>query len=384
MSENQMKDRIVEELRKAKEAGQITTKRVHEIIEEAVSDVVIESKEGAAQLRLIVKEAVGAALIGLKKTGENTKVTVEAAVEGAIAGARSHGDQTVEATWKEVWQLETRLTEEKARLAKDLTEGLGGAKDAGETLSGDVKKWVESAVVDVKLKSTQLLGLTKQTVKEAVKEAIESGQDVKETVTRIAGDATEKALEEGRFTADRVKKIAEKVLSGAVEAVEAAEKTGKGTKDAIAGAFVGTQVGIVSAIESVGEKTNEFSRNDLARTKEDLEVIEALFLETTRKIAIRSGEVAKDILTDLADQAQKTTSVLREKAQTAADKTADKVADKLKEAGKDAVKATSKAAHAVADEAKELGRRSVGIAKGAVSGMWKGAKDALKKDKKDR
>ncbi|MCK4768698.1 MAG: hypothetical protein KAS28_09945, partial [Desulfobacula sp.] len=326
-----MKDRIVEELRKAKEAGQITTKRVHEIIEEAVSDVVIESKEGAAQLRLIVKEAVGAALIGLKKTGENTKETVEAAVEGAIAGARSHGDQTVEATWKEVWQLETRLTEERAQLAKDLSESLGGAKDAGETLSGDVKKWVESAVVDVKLKSTQLLGLTKQTVKEAVKEAIESGQDVKETVTRIAGDATEKALEEGRFTADRVKKIAEKVLSGAVEA---AEEAGKGTKDAIAGAFVGTQVGIVSAIESVGEKTNEFSRNDLAQTKEDLEVIEALFLETTRKIAIRSGEVAKDILTDLADQAQKTTSALRQKARSAAERTADKVADKLKEAGK--------------------------------------------------
>jgi len=362
MSKNQVKDRIVEELRKAKEAGQITTKGVREIIEEAVSDVVSESREGVVQLRLVVKEAVGAAMTGLNEIGENTKETVEAVVEGAIAGARSHGDQTVNATWKEVRQLETRLTEERARLAKDLTEGLEGAKDAGKTLSKDAKKRIESAVVDVKLKSTQLLGLTKQTVKEAVKEAIESGQDVKETVTRIAGDATKKALEEGRFTADRVKKIAEKVLSGAVEAVEAAEETGKGTKDAIAGAFVGTQVGIVSAIESVGEKTNEFSRNDLARTKEDLEVIEALFLETTRKIAIRSGEVAKDILTDLADQAQKTTSALRQKARNAAERSADKVSDKLKEAGKEAAKATSKAAHAVADEAKELGKRSVDIA----------------------
>ena len=384
MSKNQVKDRIVEKLRKAKEAGQVTTKSVRKITEEAVSDVVGESKEGAAQLRLIVKEAVGAAMTGLKETGENTKETVEAVVEGAIAGARSHGDKTVHATWKEARHLETRLAQEKAQLAKDLTEGLEGAKDAGEIFSGDVKKWVESSVVDVKLKSTQLLGLTKQTVKEAVKEAIESGQDVKETITRIAGDATEKALEEGRFTADRVKKIAEKVLSGAVEAVEAAEETGKGTKDAIAGAFVGTQVGIVSAIESVGEKTNEFSRNDLAQTKEDLEVIEALFLETTRKIAIRSGEVAKDILTDLADQAQKTTSALRQKARNAADKTADKVSDKLKEAGKDAAKATSKAAHAVADEAKELGKKSVDIARGAVSGMWKGAKDALKKENKNK
>jgi len=381
MTENQMKDRIVEKLRKTKEAGQVTTKMVREIIEEAVSDVVSESKEGVMQLRSVVKDAVGAAMTGLEETGENTKKTVEAVVEGAIAGARSHGDKTVNATWKEVRHLETRLTEEKARLAKDLTEGLEGTKDAGEILSGDVKKWVASAVVDVKLKSTQLLGLTKQTVKEAVKEAIESGQDVKETVTQIANDATEKALKEGRFTANRVKIIAEKVLSGAVEA---AEEAGKETKKVVHGAFEGTQKGIVSAIESVGDRTKEFASKDLARTKEDLGVIEGLFLETTRKIAIRSGKVAKDVLNDLADQAKKTTSVLREKAQTAADKTADKMADKLKMAGKDAAKATSKAAHAVADEAKELGKRSVDIAKGAVSGMWKGAKDALKKEKKDQ
>jgi len=381
MSKNQMKDRIVEELRKAKKTGQVTTKMVREITEEAVSDVVGESREGAVQLRSAVKNAVDAAMTGLNEIGENTKKTVEAVVEGAIAGARNHGDKTVNATWKEVRHLEIRLTEEKARLAKDLTEGLEGAKDAGETLSGEVKKWIESAVVDAKLKSTQLLGLTKQTVKEAVKEAIESGQDVKETVSRIAGDATEKALEEGRFTAGRVKIIAEKVLSGAVEA---AEETGKETKKVVQGAFEGTQKGIVSAIESVGDRTKEFSRNDLARTKEDLEVIEELFLETTRKIAIRSGEVAKDILTDLADQAQKTTSALRQKARNAAERSADKVSDKLKEAGKEAAKATSKAAHAVADEAKELGKRSVDIAKGAVSGMWKGAKDALKKEKKEQ
>jgi hypothetical protein len=381
MSENQMKDHIGEELRKAKETGQITTRRVHEILEEAVSDVMDESKESADQLRIVVKDAVGVAMLNLKETGENTKETVKAVVEGAISGARSHGEQAVKATWKEVWQLETQLTEEKARLAKDLTEGLEGAKDAGETLSGDVKKWVASTVVDVKLKSTQLLGLTRQTVKEAVKEAIESGQDVKETVSRIASDATKKALEEDRFTADRVKIIAEKVLSGAVEA---AEETGKETKKVIHGAFEGTQKGIVSAIESVRDKTKDFAREDLARTKEDLEVIEELFLETTRKIAIRSGEVAKDILTDLTDQTRKTTSALRQKACDAAEKTADKMTDKFKDAGKDAAKATARAAHAVADEAKELGKRSVDIARGAVSGMWKGAKDALKKEKKDQ
>ena len=33
----------------------------------------------------------------------------------------------------------------------------------------------------------------------------------------------------------------------------------------------------------------------------------------------------------------------------------------------------------MAEEAKELGKRSVAVAKGAISGMLKGARDALKK-----
>lgn len=58
-----------------------------------------------------------------------------------------------------------------------------------------------------------MFGLTEQTVKEAVKQAIEAGGNVKETVAQIAGDATEIALKEGRFRANRVEEIARKTLS---------------------------------------------------------------------------------------------------------------------------------------------------------------------------
>ncbi len=40
-----------------------------------------------------------------------------------------------------------------------------------------------------------------------------------------------------------------------------------------------------------------------------------------------------------------------------------------------------KLARAMAEEAIALGKRSVDVAKGAISGMWKGAKDALQKEK---
>ncbi|MBT9439985.1 MAG: hypothetical protein GAS50_12480, partial [Desulfobacterales bacterium] len=316
MAENQMKDRIVEELKKAKEAGQITTEKVRELVRDAVSAAVAETRGGVEELRPVVKNAVAAAVEGLKEAEADAKETVKGAVEGAIAGVRSRGDQAVEATRDELRKLEKRLEDEKTELAQSLRKGLEGAKEAGAALPKDIGERVESAVSDIKLKSTELLGLTRQTVKEAVKEAIESGKDVKETVVHITRDATERAVKEGRFSADRAKRIAEKIMSGAVEA---AEDAGKEIKDVAVGAFEGVQKGIASAVESVGDKTKAFVREDLARTKEDLEAIEGLFIETTRKVAQRSGDVAKDVLNDLADQGKKTTSVLRRKARHAAE-----------------------------------------------------------------
>ncbi|MBW2567827.1 MAG: hypothetical protein JRD93_12845 [Deltaproteobacteria bacterium] len=355
MTENQMKDRIVEELKKAKEAGQITMEKVSEIVKNAVSAAVAETRGGVEELRPVVKNAVAAAVEGLKEAEADAKETVKGAVEGAIAGVRSRGDQAVEATRDELRKLEKRLEDEKTELAQSLRKGLEGAKEAGAALPEDVRGRVESAVSDIKLKSTELLGLTRQTVKEAVKEAIESGKDVKETVVHITRNTTERAVKEGRFSADRAKRIAEKVMSGAVEA---AEETGKEIKDVAIGAFEGVQKGIASAVESAGDKTKAFVHEDLARTKEDLEAIEGLFIETTHKVAQRSGDVAKDVLNDLADQTKKTTKTTTE--------------------------AVGKAAHIMAEEAKDLGKRSVAVAKGAISGMWKGAKDAIKKEKEEK
>ena len=378
MSENQIKDRIIKELKKAKEAGQVNAGKVREIVKDAVSAAAAETRGGIENARPVVKNAVDVSIEGLKNVGADISKTVEGAVEGAISGVCSHKDQAVETTREEIRKLEARLKEEKTALAQSLIEGLEGAKESGSALSADAKKRVEVALFDVKLKSTELLGLTRETVKEAVKQAIESGKDIKETVAQIAVDATERAIKEGRFTAERIKAISEKVMSGAIEAADEADKE---IKEVAAGVFEGSQKGIAAAIDSIGEKAKTFVKEDLAQTKEELEAIEELFIETTRKVARRSGETAKEVLNDLADQTKKTSSVLKKKAAHAGKETAER----LKEAGKDAAKATAeaagKAAHVMAKEAKELGKRSVGVAKGAISGMWKGAKDALKQKK---
>lgn len=66
MSENQVKDHIVEEVKIAKETGKITSKKIHEIVRKAVADAVSEGKGGAEEIRPIVKDAMSAAVEGLK------------------------------------------------------------------------------------------------------------------------------------------------------------------------------------------------------------------------------------------------------------------------------------------------------------------------------
>jgi len=211
---------------------------------------------------------------------------------------------------------------------------------------------------------------------------------VEETVAQITKDATEKALAEVHFSADRVRKVSQTVISAAVETAEEADTN---IREVARGAVQGTREGVTSAVESTketlsaaGAKTKSFATEDLARTKEDLEAVEDLFLETIRGVAGKSGKVASEVLTGLADQARKIPSTLKEKAGEAV----EIVSNRLKELGKDtfgkAAQFTEETVHTAAEETKELSKRALDIAKGAVSGILQGAKDVLKKDKEDK
>ncbi len=381
MSENQIKSRIAEELRKAKESGAVTSEKIYEIVRQAVSDAVAEAKGGAEEIRPIVKDAMSASVEGLKAVEADVTDNLKASLGGALDGVRSRKNQTIDAVGKELCDLEKKLVAEKAELAQSVRDAFLGAKEASETFSDEVRTRIESVSTDIKLDSAELLGLTRETVKEAVKQAIKAGNDVKETVTHITGEATEKALKEGRFRADRMKEIVEKVISGAVEG---AEEMGQEVKIVAQGAFAGTQKGIAAVVESVSDSSKEFLQDDLARTKEDLETIEELFSETVLRVARNSGDTAKNILTELVEHTGKTASVLREKTVQAA----GEVAERLKTAGKEVtqttVEAAGKVTSIIAEEAKVLGKRSMDVATGAISGMLQGAKDAFDKGKENR
>ncbi|MEA1991718.1 MAG: DUF6781 family protein, partial [Thermodesulfobacteriota bacterium] len=309
-------------------------------------------------------------------------------VEGAIDGIKSTEQRAMDRTRQEIQQLKTRLNGEKQKQSEDVREALEGTRQSGEAFTGETKEHIETAVTDTKLKYAELLGLTRETVKQAVKRVIDRGKDIEETVAQITRDATEKALAEAHFSADRTRKVSHAVISAAVET---AEEANTNISEVARGAVQGTREGITSAVESTKEtlsaasaKTKSFATEDLAQTKEDLEAVGDLFLETVRGVAGKSGKVAGDVLTEIADQARKTPSTLMEKAGEAA----ETVSNRLKELGQDtfgkAAHLTEETVHTAADEARQLSKRALDIARGAVSGILKGAKHALRKDKEDK
>ena len=384
MSENQIQNIIIESLEKAEEMEGISSEKVYEIFRDTIYDAVKENSDKTDELKPIVKNAVIAAVKSFhdekEDDGKREKENIASAVKGIMAGIKLCKDKSLDVMRAEIKNLEKKIRLEEKKMAGFLKIGIEGVSEAENVLPEEIKKMFDSIVSDIRLNftgSSEFSGVNVQGVKDAVKQAIRSGGDIKEAVVNITRDATKKALKEGRLKAGLIKETTEKILSGAVGA---AEEMGKDIKEVTGGAFKGIQQGITSMAGSISDNAKEFVSEDLSETKEDLKTLKTLFLETVLKVGKRSGEVAGKVLDDLADQSKATGTAFKEETGRAA----DRLTDKLKNLGKEAVKTFGntgeKAARIVTGEVKEIGKKSINIARGSITGMWKGAKEALEKD----
>ncbi|MGD9039165.1 MAG: hypothetical protein PVH82_05990 [Desulfobacteraceae bacterium] len=379
----EIKDHVLEALTRVGETTELTPGQVHQIMREAMATKTKGVKGDKEGLRRITGGAIKASVEELEKGGKATEAMIASAVDGVVEGVKKGLQDEVEALEAQMKQIKVRLREEEKKKSLDLHAALEGASESTEAFTGEVKELVEDAVVDAKLKNALILGLTRETVKEAVKQAIEIGKDVEETVTNITRDATLKALAEARFSAEKVKEVSNIVLSGATEA---AEETGSYVREVAQGAVRGSREGVMRAARRVkedvsekGEKAEKHIREDVTKTKEDLEAAQEVFLETLNRLSRRVSDVTGEVFTNLAKKSREVSWGAKEEA----GQIREYATGRIKELGKGSLdrtaQATGKAVQGLAEEAKELGKRSMYIAKGAISGLLKGAKDGLKK-----
>lgn len=140
-----------------------------------------------------------------------------------------------------------------------------------------------------------------------VRSAVEQGRDVQEMVRQL----TLRRISARSLDIESLRQIAHAVLRGARSGVQkelnlSAAQTGTARiqlKQAVAGLDMAlAQFSGASrlAIEEATSRAQQFSGEDLARTRADLESLEAMFLETLQTSAASARDAAGEILHDLA------------------------------------------------------------------------------------
>ena len=111
-----MEKQIVEDLKKAREVGDITAKQIKEIVQDAVSKTTESVGESAGSIGDIAKEATFAAINEIETDEKATKEYISSVIEGVTDGAN---------------QVEQKSIDAALQISKSALSGmLKGAKDA--------------------------------------------------------------------------------------------------------------------------------------------------------------------------------------------------------------------------------------------------------------
>ncbi len=155
-----------------------------------------------------------------------------------------------------------------------------------------------------------------QDVKEAIREAVQSGSDVHDKIKTI----TLKALTERQLDMDNIKNVAEEVSKGINEGVTAQSEHAKevfahaasALDDALAIAAEASKL----AIEEAASRVNEYSHHDLTDATKELQGMEGLFLDTLARVA-GGNQVIAEIVGDFVSHARQSGTAVGKQALTA-------------------------------------------------------------------
>lgn len=145
------------------------------------------------------------------------------------------------------------------------------------------------------------------TLEAEVRDAVEQGHDVQETVRQL----TLRKISARSLDIESMRQISRAVVRGAragaqKELNKSVAQAGI-AKSQLKQAITGLDVALAQfaeatklALEEAAGRAQRYSREDLSRTRADLEALEKIFLETLQDSASSSKDAAGDILHDLA------------------------------------------------------------------------------------
>jgi hypothetical protein len=143
---NSDKNRIIAALEKAKQEGQLRVEKIREIVKNAVSQSLLEEKEGRAEISSLMQDAVNATLETFQDKSGEIREEITATIEGAIEGIKSIRRQEIAGDREKIQQLEVKLDSDREQLQQEIDGALVKLKETQQERSEKVKAAVEEAI----------------------------------------------------------------------------------------------------------------------------------------------------------------------------------------------------------------------------------------------
>lgn len=147
---NSMKDRINDDLRKAKTEGSLRAERIREIVKIAVSQAVAEFKAGSVEVRSIATEAIAAVIDNLSEKGKATQEEITASIEGVVEGISHSKREAIAQAQAKVEQLQSQIDAQEEQLETEIDGALVEIQTTEHKSATSLKALIEVAIKAVK------------------------------------------------------------------------------------------------------------------------------------------------------------------------------------------------------------------------------------------
>ncbi|MDD2730458.1 DUF6781 family protein [Malikia sp.] len=272
-----------------------------------------------------------------------------------------------------------RIERQIVRKSEDLQHLKYSLFDALEKHIGNSDEMLEK-LHQVKLQSVDLLDILEEITESAIITTLEKGSDIEDTLHEIIKDITFETLNANVLNAVRIRRILSSILQSAINIAEATPNQ----SDSI---FKGTLLGIRSAlIKSIAkfhqyllyvpEEVKALYRDEYKTIETELDRIDTLFTQVLHSLKANNSAVIisrlERISNDIHFESDELTNLSKE--------TVELLRDRLSKIKRGVTMQGSKLLNSKsAQEAKAIGVRAWSVAKSAMNGAIKGAKDAMEK-----
>lgn len=280
---------------------------------------------------------------------------------------------------EELLAQKERLERQISRKSDELQHLKYSLFDAIEKNLGEEPAVLEK-LHQVKLQSVDLLDLLEEMIESAIITTLEKGSDIEETLHEIIKEITFQSLNASVLNAIRIRRILASILQSAINVAEA---TPNQAETILRGTLLGIRTALIKSIEKfrqyllyVPDEVKALYRDEYKTIEDELGQVDTLFAQVLHSLSKHNGADMIDLLEKISHDIRFDTDELT----TLSKETVELLRNRLAKLTKGVSERSTKLLNSKsAQEAKAMGVRAWSVAKSAMNGAIKGAKEAIEK-----